>query len=128
MVDQIELHVCTREKRFWSPTLNVLVLPVDGGSSLRGKFGPNPDVWTLFLACYAFVILSAVFGSFYGFAQWSLGATPYGFLSVPIALALLVSLYVAAGIGQRLGHDQIEVLEGFLLQCVGPDAVAKGVE
>jgi hypothetical protein len=119
VADQIELQIRERDKRFWSPTLNVIVSPAETGSALRGKFGPNPDVWTLFLACYAFVILSAVFGMFYGVAQWTLGATPYGLLSIPIALVLLVCIYIAASVGQRLGHDQVDVLEAFLLECVG---------
>lgn len=119
VIDQIELQIRERDRRFWSPTLNVIVTPTDGGSRLRGTFGPNPDVWTLFLACYAFVVLSAVFGAFYGFAQWTLGGAPWGLLSIPIACALLVIIYIAAGIGQRLGHDQAEALEQFLLECVG---------
>lgn len=111
---QIELRMRQAERRFWSPQLVVTVRPRDGNSVLTGQFGPDAYVWSMFLAMYAFVVLSTIFGMFYGVAQWMIDRPPWAFWSIPVALVLLVLIYVAAGIGQRLGHDHVDALQEFL--------------
>ena len=116
--EQIELRIHPDVRRYWSPQLVVHVTSRGDSSHLEGHFGPDAHVWTLFLAIYAFVILSATFGAFYGIAQLVLGRPPWALLSIPIAAVLVVLIYVAAGVGQRLGHDQVDVLQDFLEESV----------
>jgi hypothetical protein len=111
---QVELRIREAQRHFWSPQLAVTVEPSDGGSVLRGHFGPNANVWTMFMACYGFVTLSAITALFYGVSQLIVREPPWALWSLPIALVLIVLIYVAAGIGQRLGRDQVGVLESFL--------------
>ncbi len=109
---QIDLRIRATDQHFWSPQLTVIIRP-DGenASTLTGHFGPNANLWTLFLAAYAFVSLSATAAVFYGLAQMVLGETPWALVSIPVAMVLIAMIYVAAGIGQRLGHDQVDLLQ-----------------
>ncbi|UCF67704.1 MAG: hypothetical protein JSV80_18430 [Acidobacteriota bacterium] len=118
--DQIELRVRSAERRFWSPQLVVRVTSSDGSCELKGHFGPDAQVWSLFLATYAFIVLCALFGFFYGVAQLMIEQPPVALWSVPLAVVLIVLIYVAAGVGQRLGSHQAEILHAFLVESVAP--------
>lgn len=118
--EQIEIRIRAADHRFWSPQLVVIVKPRDAGSRLIGHFGPDAYVWAMFLGIYAFVVLSAVFGAFYGVAQLMIDESPWALWSIPIAVALVALIYTAAGIGQRLGHDQVDVLHEFLQDALRP--------
>ena len=109
--EQIDLRIREADRHFWSPQLVIIVEPRDtGGSRLHGVFGPNSSCWTMFLACYAFVVLSAIFAAFYGFSQMIADESAWALWTLPVPLVLVVLIYVAAGIGQRLGRDQTNVL------------------
>ena len=107
---QIDLRIREADRHFWSPQLTVVVSQNQGGSRLTGHFGPNAEVWTMFMACYGFVVLSAIAGLFFGISQLVAEEKPWALWSIPIAIVLVVLIYVAAGIGQRLGQSQTDVL------------------
>ncbi len=111
---QIDLRIREAERHFWSPQLTVLVSPDGDGSRLTGHFGPNAELWTMFMACYGFVVLSAIAGLFFGISQLVIRETPWALWSIPIAVVLVVLIYAAAGVGQRLGQSQTEVLHDVL--------------
>jgi hypothetical protein len=117
--DQIELSIRSQDRHFWSPQLNVLMEPHDSTTTIGGNIGPNPDVWTLFLAAYAFVVLSAITGLFIAAAQLTLGTPPWALVAAPTGLVLVAAIYFAAGVGQRLGREQADVLVDFLERVVG---------
>ena len=120
--DQIDLQIRRSERRFWSPQLVVHVRQdADGRTSLTGHFGPNGNVWTMFMACYGFVVLSAIVMAFYGTAQMMMGSSAWAFWALPAAAVCVVLIYLAAGVGQRLGHDQTETLEAFLMSALDSD-------
>lgn len=108
---QIELLVPARDARFFSPQLLINVESAPNGSALVGHFQPNGNVWTMFMACYGFVALCGLTGLFVGLSQWLLDEPPWGLILPPVSAAVLVGIYLAAGVGQRLGADQIEILE-----------------
>ncbi len=117
---QVDLQIRREERRFWSPQLVVhLKAGETGGTALVGHFGPNGNVWTMFMACYGFVVLSAIVCSFYGMAQLMMDRSPWALWAIPIAAVFVALIYIAAGYGQRLGHDQTETLERFLHQAMG---------
>jgi hypothetical protein len=118
---QIELYLREGERRFFSPQLTVLVHEDEGRTVLRGRFGPNPSVWTMFVAFYAMVIISALGGVFFGFAQLLMGEPAWGLLSIPVGLLLVGVIYIAAGVGQRLGHHQVDVIRDFLTDAIAAD-------
>lgn len=128
---QIELRIRERDRRFWSPQLVVVLKPDQehgGATRLTGHFGPNAHLWTMFMAAYGFIVLSALNGAFYGFAQVMIGEPAWALWSVPAAVLLVALIYVAAGVGQRLGHDQADVLLHTLEAAVGDESDYSVVE
>lgn len=117
------IAVCARERTFWSPVMDFEILPREGGSVAQGKFGPHPDVWTMFVFLYALESIAAIAGLMYGASQATLGRSPDALWSVGIAAALALLTYGSAFIGQRLGARQMSRLEGFLEATLTPETI-----
>jgi hypothetical protein len=98
------------ERTFWSPYLNLEVEDEPDGSAIRGRFSPHPNVWTMFMAVYILLALAALAGLSYGIVQLTLGQPPWGFIFVPVAVALFGFVYGATLIGQGLGAEQMHVM------------------
>lgn len=121
---QIELRIRERDRRFWSPQLVVIMKPdpgPGGATRLVGHFGPNGNVWTMFMAAYGFVVLSALNGAFFGFGQMMIGEPAWALWCVPGAVLVVALIYIAAGVGQRLGHHQVDVLLQTLEAAIGDE-------
>lgn len=112
----LDVQIHERLRHFWSPHLSVEVSPsAGGGAELNGLFGPNANVWTLFLASYAFLLLSASFAGMFGVSQLLAGGdTPWGLSLAGCCLAALVLPYVGSLVGQRLAAEQMQMLRCFL--------------
>ncbi|MGD2122335.1 MAG: hypothetical protein PVJ76_11355 [Gemmatimonadota bacterium] len=99
------------ERRVWSPHLSIQVEARDQGSLLRGRFGPHPELWTLFIFLYTAVGFLAVMGLMLGFVQWQSELDTWGFWGVWIGLPGLAILYGISVTGQRLSAHQMEELK-----------------
>ena len=98
------------ERKLWSPHLSIQILPDSQGSVLKGRFGPHPEVWTLFLFLYTTVGFMAVIGVLLGFSQWQSGMDPWGLWGAWIGIPGLAVLYGISATGQRLSAHQMEEL------------------
>jgi hypothetical protein len=110
------------ERKFWSPHLSVQVEPVEGGSLLRGRFGPHPELWTLYMFLYTAVGFLAIMGLMLGFVQWQSGMEAWGMWGVWLGLPGLGILYGISATGQRLSAHQMEELKGRI------DGLVEGLE
>ena len=99
------------ERKVWSPHLSIQVEPCADGSLLRGRFGPQPELWTLFIFLYTAVGFLATIGLMLGFVQWQSGMTPWGLWGVLIGIPGLAILYGVSATGQRLSAHQMEDLK-----------------
>ncbi len=99
-----------RERRFWSPHLNVQVIEVESESQLYCRFSPRPEVWTMFMFIYFIAAFLASAAAIYGYVQWFLGETPWALVIIPIAIVTIVSLHAASLFGQGLSSDQMDEL------------------
>ncbi|KAA3612001.1 MAG: hypothetical protein D8M58_19840 [Calditrichaeota bacterium] len=108
------LRMPENEIHFWSPQLNLDVSKKDDGSEIRGLFGPSPGVWTLFMFLYMGFAVIGIFGLFYGLSQMTLDKEPVALWSVPIIIALELSLYFIAQTGKKLGQKQMHELNSIL--------------
>lgn len=116
----VEVDVHERIRHFWSPRLSLELEPRDGAETiLRGLFGPNANVWTLFMAAYAFTALSAMFSGVFGLVQLGLGQSPWGLAIAGAAVLAALLPYGGSLVGQRLAADQMELLRCFLLASLG---------
>lgn len=91
----------------WSPTLDVSLRPTDDGTRLLGRFGPHPELWTLYLFLYAACAFVAVVAGCGVLAQLALD-TPltaaWGLVGAGVAAG---AAWVSGRIGARWGHDQM---------------------
>ncbi|MBT3344073.1 MAG: hypothetical protein HN404_13820 [Gemmatimonadetes bacterium] len=114
------LRVLPGAQHFWSPELTLQLHPAEeGGTLIRGLFGPRAAVWTGFACFHIFGIFISLMALLFGLSQWSLGMEPFGLWLLPIPLILTISAFVTALVGQRLGEDQMRELRLFLDETVG---------
>jgi len=107
------LRILPQDQHYWSPELTLQLHEAEGGTLIRGLFGPRPAVWTMFAAFYVFALFLSLIALLYGLSQWSLGMEPYGLWILPAPLFLVLCAYIVSQVGQRLGREQMEALYGF---------------
>jgi hypothetical protein len=109
------INIPEEEIHFWSPQLSISVEEhEEGGSLVRGLYGPRPAVWTLIMFIYAAIAFLGLMGLFLGYSQWALDKPADALWIVPVSLVLGATVYVGAQIGQKLGNEQMETLHEFL--------------
>jgi len=121
-------YICLRipehERHFWSPRLTLSLEPSeDGKTRIDGIYGPNANVWSLFLYGY---LLSGTFGLFsgiFGFVQRTLGQYPWALWIFGLMLLIAIGLYLLAQFGQKLG-----ALQTFRLHQIHEAAMGRTVE
>jgi len=102
--------VMEEERTLWSPHLSVQVEALGEGSLLRGRFGPHPELWTLYMFSYTAVGFLATMGLILAFVQWQSGMDPWGLWIGGSGLAGMGGLYLVSAIGQKLTRHQMEEL------------------
>lgn len=117
----IVIQIPHQEQHFWSPQLS-LELEEDeeeGGTIVRGLYGPNPTIWALFTFGYATVGILALFTAIISFSTISLGKeSPFVWLLPFYALAGL-GLYFVSQFGQKLGAEQTFQIHHFFEEAIG---------
>lgn len=103
----IGIHLPDAERRQWSPRLFLSIDAAPGGGTrIEGIYGPEIEVWSVFLYGYLITGLLGTFSGLYGGAQLWLGDRPWA-LYVTGAMAIIaVLLYLFAQLGQKLGAEQ----------------------
>ena len=113
-----QIRIPEKEMHYWSPQLNIEWSRATDGTTIKGRFGPRPSVWTLFAGFYLFSIFLGVMGGIFGLAQRQLDLPPWALWSVPAAAILLALSYSIAASGQKLGHEQMDELERLLKETI----------
>lgn len=117
------LRVRPEERHFWSPHFEVGFEDAPGGGShVQGIFGPQPALWSIFVAAYAAIGFLGVMGMTFGISQWMLGTSPWVLWSGPLAALLALAVYAVARFGRRLGYEQM------VLQLSWIEDVARAVK
>ncbi len=123
--DQFTLTVAEDAQRLWSPWLELEVKPRGEGTFLRGRFGPNPSVWTWFAMTYVGLTLALLIS-----LSWA-AALVIGRMGAPWTLwvsaatvAVMGALWGVAQVGQRWSRGQMVALrgaiDGALAECGEP--------
>ena len=108
------IHLPPARRSLLSPVLNLRLAEEDGRTVLHGRFSPQPNVWTGFMAIYGVLGLIGLGGLMYGFAQMTVDQAPWSMLAAPVALALIGFVYGAAFIGQGLTVDDMYAMRAFV--------------
>ena len=118
------LRIPEQDRHFWSPRLNLgLESTEDGKTRIEGIYGPNANVWGLFLYGYLITGTFGLFSGVFGFAQCLIGQRPWALWIFGAMLAIGIGLYVVAQFGQKLG-----ALQTFRLHQIYEAAMGRTVE
>jgi hypothetical protein len=115
----ITIYPVQEDQHYWSPQLTLTMEATEKGSLIRGLYGPQPSVWTMFIFFYALIGFATLMVSMIGLSFLSLGKDASILWLVPVLILLFCSLYVVAYLGQKFGHQQMIYLHHFMEECVG---------
>lgn len=116
---QVEFSVRERDRHFWSPFLNLVIESTSDETVLYGKYGPNVNVWSMFLAAYAALFIGAAVGFFLGTSQMQLDQPLTGFWLTLGCTVGAVVVYVVGRIGRSLAHPQMMMFHGCVERVFG---------
>lgn len=118
MEQTIILKIAPKNQHFWSPQLALNLEETNKGTIIRGLYGPNPTIWTMFMFAYIGIGIMAMFALMVGLTNISLGR---GYLFMIIFVALLsglLALYLIAQFGQKMGVEQTFTLHHFFEEVI----------
>jgi hypothetical protein len=119
----IGLHIPEAERRHWSPRLFLSLEPAPGGATrIEGVYGPEIEVWSVFLYGYLVTGLLGTFSGIYGCAQLVIDETPWAFYVTGSMTIIAGLLYLAAQLGQKLGAWQTFQLHQAYQAAIGRPA------
>jgi len=115
----IFLKIAKEKQHFWSPQLHLEVLQQGTSSTIKGLFGPNPVVWTMFMFLHFFVA-----GAFIGCGVWIYVNHS---LNEPIVLPIILMItmviiwilfYFGGQVGKQKGKKQMNILYQFVQEVI----------
>lgn len=115
----ISLRIPSSEQHYWSPQLSITIAYENDKTVLRGVYGPRPTVWTMFVFFYALIGLALLVVMVIGLSTMTLDKGTMVFWWIPALLIVFLSLYLVAYFGQKLGHNQMVVLQSFFEETTG---------
>ena len=114
----VYLKIVRHEAHFWSPELSLNCEEIDGKVLVKGLIGPNSGVWVIFIFMYGLIGLLFLFGLMYGYTQWTLDLNPWAFYLMGLAIVMLLIVFFAGKIGQRIGKHQTDQLVTFIKEVL----------
>lgn len=114
----ITVYPQLKDQHYWSPQLSLMIDEEEGELRIHGRYGPRPAVWTMYVFFYAVIGVASVIIGVIGLANLSLGE-PAGILwLLPLLVAIFLSLYLVAFVGQKKGHDQMAEMQEIVDQIL----------
>ena len=117
---QLEVHVGKPHRHSWSPQLRLWLTRRDGVIHIDAIFGPEPNIWTMFMAGYAIGGMLSLAGVLVCTSQLSLRAAPSSFWGawlLLVGLLILSSVYALSHLGRHLSMEQMRPLHDAVLAC-----------
>ncbi len=112
--NHLVISILEDKRHFWSPQCNLNIEESEEGTVIHGLYGPNPNVWTIFVFAYTIIIVAIFFISIFGFSNVSLGKEAPILWVLPVLIILLLALYVSGQIGQKLGAEETFSIHHFI--------------
>lgn len=113
--EALQIGLPEAELNTWSPSLDLRVEPDEaGGTVVRGRIGPQPQVWTTFMFFHMLIAMIGIGGLMWGLAASLAGESAWPAWLGLVAVFLHAFVAGAAFIGQGLGADQIHRLRSFV--------------
>ena len=113
------LRLPEEDRHYWSPRLNLSFYEEGETTRIEGIYGPNANVWGMFLYGYIFLGFLAIITGVLGISQWVIGTPPRGLWFFGLAMMGVVLLYLFARLGRRLGARQTIRLHHAYQKAIG---------
>ena len=102
------LRIHAEDRHLWSPRLNLSMEETpDGRTRIDGTYGPNANVWSMYLYAYLITGLLGILSGIFGTCQWMIGEYPWGLWLFGAVVLVAIGLYIAAQFGQKLAARQM---------------------
>ncbi|MDT7830925.1 GTP-binding protein [Flavobacteriaceae bacterium S356] len=119
----IFIDVPEKDAHFWSPQLHIEVVEkTTSSSTVKGLFGPKPQVWTLFM--FLHFIVGGAFITFISmlYIKYSLGESLVFPIVMTITLPIVWTLlYVLGRLGRATGKKQMRDLHRLLMDAISSE-------
>lgn len=113
--DHIFITLSKKDQHFWSPQLHLELADTDNGQTkLYGLFGPNPNIWLVFMFLH-FVVATIFIGfGIWAYSNWSL-EIDYFFQALVAGSMIVVwiLLYIIGRFGRDMAKPQMKELHAF---------------
>lgn len=108
------------KSHFWSPQLHFEVVKLDENSStIKGLFGPKPQVWTLFMFVHFLVATMFLGFCVMAYVRHRLDESIFFPIAMLVVLPLVwILLYFLGKIGKDTGKNQMKELHDFLIKII----------
>tara|TARA_R100000306_G_scaffold37422_1_gene37696 strand:+ start:1228 stop:1743 length:516 start_codon:yes stop_codon:yes gene_type:complete len=115
--DHIFIKLPKNQQHFWSPQLHLEFEEAEKNScSIKGFFGPNPTIWTMFIFLHVGVGILFMINATWMYSNYSLGNPLDIQIWIFIVLILIwVLLYVAGTVGKKKGRPDMQELYYFMM-------------
>lgn len=122
--NHLMLVIPIKDRHFWSPWLNLEARPYcpdpDGKliTHIKGRFSPNPSVWTGFMMTYSSLAVLAFLAVIFALSQVMMDDSPWA-LQALIPLGLIAGvMYWSSLLGQKLAQEQMQLLYRVTLETL----------
>lgn len=122
--NHLMLVIPTKDRHFWSPWLNIETLRIQDSehTTIKGRFSPNPSVWTGFMFMYSTLAVLVALAFVFGLSQLVLQKPAWAFLLIIPAVLSAAAMYWASLVGQHLAQNQMQLLYRVTLETLAKDA------
>ncbi len=117
--NHLMLVIPIKRRHFWSPWLHLEVHKVATGSMVKGRFSPNPSVWTGFMLTYIAMGTLVFFAGMFGVSQWMMNKPPSALMFMIIPILIAIVMYWSSLIGQRIANEQMRELYDASMNALG---------
>lgn len=114
----IILRLPPEDRHFWSPCLELSLEEQGDHTMIRGLYGPNPQVWTMFILAYGAIGVLALFIAIIGVSRVTLDMPAPILWALPVLGGAALVLYIFSQTGQKLGAEQTFTLHHFFEDTV----------
>ena len=122
--NHLMLVIPIHDRHFWSPWLNIEARPYtnpetkESTTHIKGRFSPNPAVWTGFMMTYSSLAVLAFLAGIFGVSQLMMGNSPWALQYLIPIVVIAAAMYWASLVGQRIAHDQMQLLYRVTLETL----------
>ena len=114
MNSYIVLRIPMETRHFWSPQLSISVEEhEEGGSIVRGLYGPHPSIWAFFTYGYGAIGIITLFVLVIGGGNLALGKSGLILWALPVLLIMVLLIWFIAQTGQKIGVEETFRLHQF---------------